>query len=155
MKVILSEKVIDIFNNSNTYKVIATVNSDGIPHVTFKDLISINKNGEIVLCEIIDSSITNKNLVYSIWFNKKIAITLLARNNDSYLIEGIPVRAIVAGREFQRYYLYVKEKYGNIDLSTVWIIQPQLIREETLEKRREEEAYKHPIVNHLDRLIIK
>lgn len=41
MKVILDKRVIDIINDSNTHKVIATVNSEGVPHVTFKDLVSI------------------------------------------------------------------------------------------------------------------
>ncbi len=153
MKEIFNREIIESFNSPNTLKVIATTNDKGIPHVAFKDSISINENGEIVLCEIIDSSVTNKNLVYSIWFNRKVSINILGIDKKSYLIEGIPVRAIISGKEFQRYYLYMQRKYGNIDLSTVWIIQPQLIKEETLEMRIMEEKCKHPIINHLDRIL--
>ncbi len=155
MEIIFNQEIIECINNPNTLKVIATINNKGIPHVTFKDSISVNENGEIVLCEIIDSSVTNKNLVYSIWFGRSVSINILGINRKSYLIEGIPVRAIIAGKEFQKYYFYMQKKYGNIDLSTVWIIEPQWVKEETLEKRLIEEENKHPIINHLDRILKK
>ncbi len=151
---VIDKELIKIINCSSTHKVISTVNPDGTPHVVFKNSIYVNREGNIIVCEIIENSVTNRNMVNSIWFNKKISFNFLSEDNRSYLIRGVPMRAIISGKEFEKYYQYINDLYGNIDLSTVWIVCPEFINEETLEKRRIEEMNKHKIINHLDRLLI-
>jgi hypothetical protein len=73
----------------------------------------------------------------------------------SYQIKGIPVKALICGREFQDAYSAVQNTLGkDADLSTVWIIEPREIREETPGIRREEHREKYPLAGHLDRYVI-
>jgi hypothetical protein len=135
-----------------TVKVIANVGKDGVPHVAFKDSLRLREDGRIEYDEIIESSETNKNMTASIWFGKSAAIALLTRDRRSFLIKGKIARAIISGREFRERYTAIREKLGDVDLSTVWVIEPVFEREDTLEKRRVEEEDAHPLLRHLDRL---
>lgn len=150
MKDILWKEITRALDDPFAVKALATINEDGSPHVVFKNLMYTNQNGEIVLWELIESSKTNQNLVRSIWFDRKIAINVLCGNKKSYFIQGIPVRAIISGREFQKYYIEIREKYGKVDLSAVWIIKPESYKEKSLEKRVDEERAEHPLIMHLD-----
>lgn len=151
----ISEDIKVILNDYGTKKVIATVNEEGVVHVTFKDMIFIDSNDAIILLEILEKSITNQNLVYSIWFNKTVAINFLSRNGESFHVQALPKRAIVSGKEFEEYYQMVQKRMGAIDLSTVWIFEILEVKEKTLMKQIEEHKVKYPIINHLDRLITR
>jgi len=152
MGIELNQTIRDLFSDPNSLKVLASTDAEGIPHLAFKNSLQINDEGKIVFLEIIESSQTNKNLVSSIWFNRKIAINILAQDKRSYQIKGTPIKAIISGQVFEKYYLDVREKFGDIDLSTVWIIEPEELREETFSVRREIEEKEHPLLRHLDRL---
>lgn len=153
MSIELSKDIKDLFLDKDTIKVLASTNAEGIPHLVFKNSVHVNDEGKIIFLEIIDSSITNKNLVSSIWFNRKIAINILAKDKRSYQIKGTPIKAIIAGAIFQKYYIEVQKEFGDCDLSTVWVIDPEEVREETFSVRREKEEREHPLLRHLDRLI--
>lgn len=144
-----------ILNDYDTKKVIATVNEDGVVHVTFKDMIFIDSNDTLILLEILERSITNQNLVYSIWFNKTVAFNFLSKIGESFHIQALPKRAIVSGKEFERYYQMVQKRIGDIDLSTVWLFEILEIKENTLKKQIEEHKIKYPLINHLDKLIVR
>lgn len=152
----LTQELKDIINDPNSKKVLATIDRDGNPHVVFKGSLHVNEAGYLEYFEFIESSQTNKNMVHSIWFHKTVAINIL-NGSKSYQIKGIPYRAIIAGREFEEAYHKVQEKYGDekVDLSTVWLIEPAEVFEESFEKRRKEEEEAHPILRHLDLLIVK
>lgn len=154
MAIELEKEVKDLLNHPDSKKVLATIDREGNPHVTVKNSIRVNDAGYIEYLEVIESSQTNKNMVNSIWFHKQIAINVL-NEKLSYQIKGIPYRAIVAGQEFEEKYNQVRGKYGDVDLSTVWLIEPIEVIDETFEKRRLEEEEEHPILKHLDRLLVK
>lgn len=145
----------EIINDPETCKVVATVNKDGEVHAVFKDNVFANDDDQIILCEIIESSITNKNLVNSIWFEKKVCFNFLTPGRESYLILCRPIRVAISGKEFQYYYRQIKDVYGDIDLSGVWIFQVTEIKKESLKERWIEEQECHPIVKHLDRILCK
>lgn len=149
---ILSDELKNIINDTETLKVIATVNRDGIPHVAYKGSIHVEED-EIVFYDLIQSSQVNKNLVNSIWFDGKIAINILSKDKRSFLIIGKAVRSVTAGRNFEKIYVDLQEKKGReVDLSAIWYIEPISVREETYEKRREQEEEKYPYIRHLDRV---
>lgn len=152
---IISEDIKIILNDYGTKKVIATVNEEGIVHVTFKNMIFIDPNDTIILLEILEKSITNQNLVYSIWFNKTVAINFLSRDGKSFHVQALPKRAIVSGKEFEEYYKMVQKQMGDVDLSTVWLFEILEVKENTLTKQIEEHKIKYPIINHLDRLMTR
>ena len=150
MAIEISQHLKDIINRPESFKVLATVSNDGIPHVVFKGSIFVNEDGLIEYNEVIESSQTNKNLVSSIWFNRTVAINVLFEK-ESFQIKGKVDRAIIAGHEFEERYKTLLEK-RNADLSTIWRIIPEEIREESFKTRLTEETAAHPILQHLDRL---
>jgi hypothetical protein len=81
-----------------------------------------------------------------------VSILVVTPDAKSYAISALSVRAIVNGKDFQHYYELAQKQYGDIDLSTVWILKPVSIIEQTLQVRVEEEAKKRPYFQHLDRL---
>ena len=150
MAIEISQHIKDIINRSDSIKVLATVSNDGIPHVVFKGSLSVTEDGLIEYNEVIESSQTNKNLVSSIWFNKTVAVNVLF-DKESFQIKGKVDRAIIAGHEFEKRYIELSEK-RDADLSTIWRIIPEEIREESFKTRLAEETAAHPILQHLDRL---
>jgi hypothetical protein len=155
----LDAKIISLINDTNTIKAVATTDRNGIVHVVFKGSVSINKenyDGNIRFLELNETSQTNKNMIYSLWFKKLVSISILSADIDSerksYQIKGIPVKAIICGKEFEKTYSMVRKHLGtDADLSAIWIIEPQEIREETASIRRQIERTDYPLVGHLDR----
>jgi hypothetical protein len=138
----------------DTVKVLSTTGADGIPHISFKNSLHLREDGYIEYNEFIESSVTNKNMTFSIWFNKIIAIALLENNERSFLIKGKVIRAIISGREFRERYIAARKNDIDTDLSTVWVIEPISEIEDTLKKRRAEEENAHPLLKHLDLLVV-
>lgn len=152
MTIKLEEEIIELLNSKDTVKALATLNTNNIPHVVFKESLDVNEDGNILYLELIESSQTNSNMVNSIWFKRKVAINIKSQDGRSYQIKGTPVRALISGPIFENYYKLVSEKIEDGDLSTVWIIRPEEIINETYEIRKKEEEEKHPLLKHVDRL---
>ena len=153
MSELINDEVVKIINDPESRKVLATVDPEGNPHVVFKASIQYTENGYIKYLELIESSQTNKNMVYSIWNDRKIAINV-NKDDRSYQLKGIPRRAIIYGSEFEEDYVRVKEQLG-ADLSTIWLIEPVELIDETLESRKRKEEELHPILKHLDQIVKK
>ncbi|MDR3230476.1 MAG: hypothetical protein LBT65_03480 [Synergistaceae bacterium] len=148
----LSADVKRALDDPETVRVVSNTDPDGVPHLAFKDSLRLREDGNLEYEEIIESSDFNKNMTYSIWFDRSVAIVLLTKDRRSFLIKGRVSRAIISGREFRDHYVAVRQRLGDVDLSTVWVIEPAFEREETLEKRRVEEEGAHPLLRHIDRL---
>lgn len=152
MTIQLDQHIAGLFQDDGTVKVLATTDENGIPHATIKQTLHVDDDGNLVYLELLESSRTNKNLLGSLWFNRKVAVTIKDRNNQSYQITGKPVKTIVAGPVFQEYYVNIRKKLGDTDLAAVWIIEPEAVYNQTFAVRREREEKLHPIFKHLDRL---
>lgn len=153
MDIFIDKDLADKINAPDTIKAVATVSKDGIPHVVFKGSLKVAEDGRIEFYELIESSKNGKNLVYSIWFDKKVAINILTKDGKSFEIVGRPLRSITCGKLFEKTYELLREKRGDVDLSAIWIIQPEEIREETFAVRIKEEEEAYPIIKHLDRFV--
>ncbi len=154
MSIQLSETITALLNDPAGIKALATNDQHGTPHVVYKGSLSVNSEGKIQYLELNELSQTNKNLTYSIWFNRFISINVLAPDRTSYQIKGKPVKAVISGPVFEANYIAVRERLGeDADLSTVWIIDPEEVREETPSVRRKEERESHPLIGHLDRFV--
>jgi hypothetical protein len=142
-------------NNPQTVKVLATVDSNGVPHSAFKDSLRLRNDGLLEYNEIIETSHTNRNMVRAIWFGNEVSISLLTPDKKSYLIKGAPKATLISGREYRKRYEAHQNLHPDSDMGAVWLIEPSSIEETTLEKRRLEEDESHPLLRHLDRLIKK
>jgi len=146
----IGEKARELLADRESKKALASVGRDGTPHVTYKGSLTV-ADGNIQFYELIETSQTNKNLTYSLWFGKEVAINVV-NGKTSFLIRGVPVRAVVSGKEFEEAYSHIKNTFGaDYDLSTVWIIKPTHVSEETFSVRQAEEREKYPLIGHLDR----
>jgi hypothetical protein len=148
------KEIQSIINNPDSIKAVASTDRNNLVHVVFKGSVSAGEDGKIRFFELNETSQTNKNMVYSLWFKRPVSINVLARDKTSYQIKGIPVRTIICGPEFEEAYIAVRERLGaGADLSAIWIIEPEEIREETPAVRQAEEREKYPLIGHLDRFL--
>jgi len=146
----IGEKARELLADRESRKALASVGRDGTPHVVYKGSLTV-ADGNIRFFELIETSQTNKNLTYSLWFGKEVAINVV-KDKTSFLIRGVPVRAIVSGKEFEEAYTHLQKNLGaDYDLSTVWIIKPTYVSEETFAVRQATEHEKYPLIGHLDR----
>lgn len=151
MPIPLDEHVTALLNDETAIKALATTGKQGVPHVVVDHTISVDANGNILYLELIETSETNTNLVNSLWFKRKISIHI-AKDDARYEIKGIPVRSVISGPLFEHYYKITREWGEDVDLSTVWIIEPEEISNESYAFRRQKEIENHPLIGHLDRL---
>lgn len=150
----ISKELQDIIEDKETLKLVATVGKDGIPHAVYKGSLHVNEDGNIEYYELLESARDNQNFVYSLWFDKKISISILDKNKRSFEIIGKPVRSITSGKKFLDAYANLKNARGNSsDLGAIQIIEIEEIREETYAVRKQEDEEKYPILKHIDRLI--
>lgn len=153
---IINKELTDIINNPSSFKSVATVSREGIPHVAYKGSLHV-ENDLLVFYDLIQSSQINKNLVNAIWFDKKAAVQIYfddGINKRSFLITGKPVKCVTAGKDFESVYISLQEKFGKeADLSAIWYIKPEKVRDETLYARKKEEEDKYPYIMHLDRIV--
>ncbi len=152
----LHKEVVELFQDRDARKALATVDENGVPHLVFKGSLTILEDGTIAYAERLDSSQANKNMVRSIWFGKTVAVTVI-KDGTAYQIKGKPHKCLIAGPLFKEFLIKVREKEGDdADIQSVWIITPEEIRDETLSRRIREEEEKRPFFNrHLDRASLR
>lgn len=150
MSVVIDE-LKDIITNNKSIKVLATTGNDGIPHVVVKSHIYIEDN-YIILLELLEGSRTNKNLTYSLWYEKTVAINVVTNDGRSFEICGVPKKCIVGGSIFEKYYSLVLKEDRNNDLSSVYYIEIQSIHNETYSVKRDEHSTAHPLYLHIDKI---
>jgi hypothetical protein len=156
MSFVLSNEIKEAMGMVDSVKIVATVGKEGIPHAVVKDSLVLLDDGTIAFYELLETSQTQKNLVYSIWFNKLVAITVLTKDGRSYQVKGLPKKAVIAGQRFTEAYMDVQNRLGSdIDLSAMWLITPSEEREQTFLVRRQIEETAHPYEIHIDRIAKK
>jgi len=135
-----------------TVALLTAADANGEPHTVLTDSLHLDSDGHLVYLEYLESSQINKNLVRSLWFKKKISVTLLGTDGANIQLKGIPSHVIVAGPLFESYYRSVRDKIDDGDLSTVWQIDVLDVIDESWQIRKEDQDLNHAIVAHLDRL---
>lgn len=154
MGIQLDQALIALLRDEASTKVLATVDADGAPHAVVKQSLTVSKDGLLVHLELIESSRTNKNLLRSLWSGGRVSV-LVRRGAESWQIKGRPVRAEVAGPDFQREYVRIRERLGDVDLAAVWTIEPEDAARQSHAERRAEEEAAHPQLIHLDRIRVE
>lgn len=152
MAVALQKELVDLLQDAETTKVLATLDENGFPHAVVKQSLQVGEDGNIFYLELLESSRSNRNLVRGIWFDKHVAIAIKGKGGQSYQIKGKPVQTHITGPVFQKHYREIRERLGDVDLAAVWVIEPLEVIDESFAKRKGEEDLKHPLYHHLDRL---
>ncbi|MDR2151371.1 MAG: hypothetical protein LBO72_00995 [Helicobacteraceae bacterium] len=150
----IDRAVLERLNEKDAIKALVTIDENGAPHPVVKG--SIEFDGEkIVLLEILESSLTNRNLTRAIWFDKPVALLLITNDRKTYKISLKVTRSVVSGKLFETYYKKAQEKYGDVDVAAAWFFEPIALRDESIKTRIKEERERRPYFNHLDRLAKK
>ena len=148
----LTQNIIELFDNDNSTKVLATVNEHGHPHAAATPFILVDADGNLLYLELVESSLTQRNLVRSIWFDKKVSVSVSDKLGQSWQIKGKPVKTLITGPVFLYYYQDLRQRLGDVDLSAVWVIEPEEVINENILVRHTEEELLHPLFRHLDRI---
>jgi len=146
------QKFADAFNYPDVVKIVATTDKDGVPHLEENSSIYLDDEGRIVIVEQNEYSQTNRNLVHSIWFNKKVSIHIRASEERQFQVVGKPYKALITGERFETHYKKLREQNEDAELSTVWLIDPEEFTDENPEVRRERENRGRLPLIHLDRI---
>jgi len=150
---ILDLSKIKLLDDEKNIKILVTTDDEGVPHPVVKE--SLRSDGDsIIYTEYLESSRANRYLTRDLWFNKKVRILILTPEKKSYAVTALPIRAIISGKIFQAYYEEVQRKTG-FDLSTVWVLKPLQIIDETLQQRITGESESRSYFLHLDRIAKK
>jgi hypothetical protein len=148
-------ELLSLFADENSVKVLCTVGKTGIPHSAVKQSLHVDRDGNIRYFELLEHSRTNQNITYSLWYSKPVSINVTSHGGRSYEIIGTPVQALITGEEFQEAYVAVRRLLGDeTDLSTVWVIRPDEVRNLSYFEQLDAHTKKHPFVVHLDRLAV-
>jgi len=151
---LLSPQAIELINDRCVTKVVATLDEQGTPYAVVSTFLQLGEGGNLVHLELLEKSASNRNLLRSLWFDKKISVTLYAASGQSYVIAGRPVKAHISGPVFRHYYQQVRSTTTDGDLSTVWLIEPEEVTDETYITRKQLEEEQFPFTVHLDRLTV-
>lgn len=143
-----------LLDEPHTTKVIATTTESGRPYAVPSPFLHLDNEGFFAHPELLETSNTNRNLLRSLWFDKSASITLSGKDGSCFLIHGTVFKAIISGPVFSRNYENVRKKLGDADLSTLWLIRPEEVINESYGERKVEEERRYPFSIHLDRLSI-
>ena len=141
------------FSRALATRVLATADETGAPYAVPTPFLGAIETGELVHLELLEKSTTNRNLLRTLWFDKKVSVTLAAPGGRSFVIHGKPVKALISGPLFRAHYEQVRSVLGDADLAAVWLIEPEQVVEETYAVRKQEEEERFPFTIHLDRLL--
>lgn len=152
----LPKEVVDLINDSESIKIVATADEKGNPHCAVKDFFTVLGDGNLAFGEEFEGSTTNVNLVGAIWFDRKVEISVRGKDGTTYRIKGKPYKYVYTGPLFKKFYLAAREKWGpDSELAGVWVVTPQEVKNETYGVRKKEEDEKHPFFRHLDRASVR
>jgi predicted pyridoxine 5'-phosphate oxidase superfamily flavin-nucleotide-binding protein len=152
MPIQLSQEVVSLINDKGAFKALATVDESGTPNVVQNDSIYVAENGNIHYLELLETSRTNHNLVRAIWFDRKVSIVVSGADQKSFQIKGKAIEVHITGPLYEKHYVEIRQRLGDVDLSGVWVIQPEEVIDENFTNRKNEEETKRPFFRHLDRL---
>jgi len=131
-------------------KLLTTIGDDGAPHTVVKQTLQVDEEGRLFYLELMESSVSNRNMVSSLWFERPISILVTGSGSESWQVKGLPIKAVIAGPLFKKHYRLAHHRYGDVDLAAIWIIEPLSARNQSRVHRIQEERENHPFFAHLD-----
>jgi hypothetical protein len=153
MAVTLDPETRDLLADPATTGIIATVDEEGIPQVTVSRFLRADGD-HLIHLELLESSPTTRDLLRSLWFDRKVAVLLKGEGGESRVIRGRAIRTHISGPVFRSCYETVRGLLGDAGLAGVWVIEADEIIDDTYETRRVLEKERFPFHLHLDQLAV-
>ena len=149
----VSEEIKALLGDPATVAVISAVGKDGNPYAQVPHKIALGEDGRIAVYQLLEKSPLQKNLVYSLWFSRRVSLVLAAKDGRRFHLFLTPYQALVAGRDFTREYQQVLADFGpEADLSTVWLFDLESVVSSSYREEQAREREAHPYLYHLDHI---
>jgi len=150
----LLQQVKNIVADSGSLKIVSTLNENGSIHSAPKGSLKVNAAGQLEYVEVLESSSSYKNVVRSLWFDKKVTVLVIGAEKRSYEITGNIKRILTSGRYFENSYNAILEKIGH-GIAAVIQIDIESVNDFDISKRIERQEREHFFFTHLDRLAVQ
>ncbi|MCL1967157.1 MAG: hypothetical protein FWF67_04680 [Fibromonadales bacterium] len=150
----LLQQVRDIVADSGSLKIVSTLNENGTIHSAPKGSLKVNEAGQLEYVEVLESSSSYKNVVRSLWFDKKVTVLVIGVDKRSYEITGNIKRILTSGRHFENAYKAILEKRG-FGIAAVIQIDVESVADLDISKGIERQKREHFFFTHLDRLAVQ
>ena len=150
----LTPELLEVLAHPATHKVVATIDEDGSPHAVPSPFLHARPDGLLVHFELLETSATNRNLLRGLWFDRKLAVTLVGALGKTFVIKAVPAKAEISGPAFSQAFEAVRSVLGDADLAAVWLLRPLAVVDETYTRRKRDEEERYPFSIHLDRLLL-
>jgi len=147
-----TETLEKLLKRDNAVAALTTIAADGLATTVLDPEIFITPNKTVLYREFLESSTTNRNLLYALWFGKRV-ILAVAAGEIALNVHGVPTIAHVAGPIFQEHYESARGADPEADLATVWEIRIEEIVEVSPGFLRRKQDAERPFFRHLDRLV--
>lgn len=129
--------------NTETSKVLATVDADGVAHCAPKELVELLADdyaGCIAVMEMVEGSQTSRNMLRSYEQKQNVAILVTnQKTGNSFLVKGLIYRFIYDGPLWLRFLAKAWSARPDSEPSGVWVIVPTEERNQDFAKRMSEE----------------
>ena len=149
----LNEELKSLIENKNSIKVVSTQDKEGVINSAPKGSLQISADDELTYVEILESSKSYSNVVYSIWFDKKVSVLVVGENKETYLIHGHVKKILTCGREYEEYYRKYQEARG-FDIAAAVKLTVEDVQDLNLAKGIEKQKKEHPFFSHYDSLAV-
>ena len=148
----LPAEVLELLKDPGAVKVLATVASDGTPHLAIRPTLELLENGDLAFAEELDSSALSQDLVYAIWRDRPVTVGIHL-GAAVWQIHVRPWRCVITGPLLKRFLLQARAQDGpDADISTVWVLRVEAVRDESAITCRLVDAARRPNAgSHLDR----
>ncbi len=152
----LNAQLKEIISNPSTVAVISAVGKDGNLYTQVSSKLQAVSDTRLAFWELLETSQVHKNILYSLWFDKTVVLTLIAPDGTNYVVNLKPYQALIAGQDFESYYNQALEEFGeDTDLSTIWYLDVLSYTEESYQVARKREREEHPYLTHFDHIVKK
>jgi predicted pyridoxine 5'-phosphate oxidase superfamily flavin-nucleotide-binding protein len=127
----LPDELIELLDDPASIKIVGTSDEDGTPHLVVKGSLTSLDGETLVFAEGFEGTQSNKNLVRSIWFDRKVSVNI-TRGLESYQIKGRPYKYLITGSTFRVMIDRARARRGpEADIAGVWVIVPEEVRNES------------------------
>ena len=150
---ILNEELIGLIGNKNSIKIVSSLDKEGVINSAPKGSLEISADNELTYVEVLESSKSYSNIVYSIWFDKAVSVLVVGENREAYLIHGHVKKILACGREYEEYYRRYQEARG-FDIAAAVKLSVDDVQDLNLAKGIERQKKEHPFFSHYDSLAV-
>lgn len=150
----LLRQVKDAASDAGSLKIVSALNGDGTIHSAPKGTLTVNAAGQLEYLEVLESSASYKNVVRSLWFDKKVTVLVIGSDRKAYEIVGTVRRILTAGRQYEDAYKTFLEKRGH-GIAAVIQIDIESVSDMAVSNGMERQEREHFFFTHLDRLAVQ